>query len=179
VIASGSTVAKCGLFRGMESAGASRARGYGMVDRDRELIEEIVHIGVSVFDLEESVKFYRDVIGMEVEYRARNEGEKISRVVDVPNATLDVCVLRKGAVRLELIDYGQRDKKTVDYKDQSTPGLIHIAMKVADVDEVYRRMTSLGYGFNSEPMVARKNGPKICYFRGPDNVVMELFQVMT
>jgi catechol 2,3-dioxygenase-like lactoylglutathione lyase family enzyme len=150
-----------------------------MVDKDRRLIEEIVHIGISVFDLEESVRFYRDVIGMEIEYRARNEGEKISRVVDVPNATLEVCVLKKGAVRLELIDYGQPDKKKVAYKDQSTPGLVHIAMKVSDVDEAYRRMAALGYGFNSEPMVARKDGPKICYFRGPDNVVMELFQVMT
>jgi glyoxylase I family protein len=142
------------------------------------LVEEIVHIGVSVFDLEKSVQFYRDVVGMEIEYRAYHEGEKISKVVDVADATLNICVLKKGGVRLELIDYGQAEKKTTAYKDQSTPGLIHIAMKVSDVEEVYNRMKALGYGFNSEPMVTRENGPKICYFRGPDNVVMELYEVL-
>ena len=142
-------------------------------------VEEIVHIGVSVFDLGKSVRFYEEVVGMEIEYRAHHQGEKISRVVDVPDATLDICVLRKGAVRLELIDYGKPEKKQiVAYKDQSTPGLIHIAMKVADVEEAYRRMKALGYDFNSEPMVTRENGPKICYFRGPDNVVMELYEVL-
>ena len=152
----------------------------GGVQEDREeLVREIVHIGIGVFDLEASVRFYRDVVGMDIEYRAHHDGEKISRVVDVPDATLEICVLRKGSVRLELIDYGKPEKKKVDYKDQSTPGLIHIAMKVSDVDEVYRRMKAMGYGFNSEPMVTRENGPRICYFRGPDNVVMELYQPMT
>jgi glyoxylase I family protein len=141
------------------------------------LVEEIVHIGVSVFDLEKSVQFYRDVVGMEIEYRAYHEGEKISRVVDVANATLNICVLKKGGVRLELIDYGRPEKKRVAYKDQSSPGLIHIAMKVSDVDAACRRLETLGYGFNSEPMVTRENGPKICYFRGPDNVIMELYEV--
>jgi catechol 2,3-dioxygenase-like lactoylglutathione lyase family enzyme len=139
-------------------------------------VQEIVHVGVSVFDLEKSVQFYKDVVGMEVVYRAYHEGEKISRVVDVPEAVLKICVLQKGSVRLELIDYGKQEKKQVAYKDQSTPGLIHIAMRVADVDEAYRRMKALGYGFNSEPMVTRENGPKICYFRGPDNVIMELYE---
>jgi glyoxylase I family protein len=141
------------------------------------LVEEIVHIGVSVFDLEKSVQFYRDVVGMEIEYRAYHEGEKISRVVDVADATLNICVLKKGGVRLELIDYGKPEKKQLQYKDQSSPGLIHIAMKVSDVEDAWRRMKALGYGFNSEPMVTRENGPKICYFRGPDNVVMELYEV--
>jgi catechol 2,3-dioxygenase-like lactoylglutathione lyase family enzyme len=139
-------------------------------------VQEIVHVGIGVFDLEKSVQFYRDVVGMEIVYRAYHEGEKISQVVDVPDATLKICVLQKGSVRFELIDYGKPDKKQVAYKDQSTPGLIHIAMKVADVDAVYKRMRALGYGFNSEPMVTRPNGPKICYFRGPDNVIMELYE---
>ena len=142
------------------------------------MVEEIVHIGVSVFDLEKSVKFYTEVIGMEIEYRAHHEGDKVSRVVDVANATLNICVLRKGAVRLELIDYGKPEQKRVEYKNQSSPGLVHIAMKVSDVEETYTRMKALGYGFNSEPMVTRENGPKICYFRGPDNVVMELYEVL-
>ena len=32
------------------------------------------------------------------------------------------------------------------------------------------------YEFNSPPMVTRENGPKIAFFRGPDNVIIELYQ---
>jgi glyoxylase I family protein len=141
------------------------------------MVEEIVHIGVSVFDLETSVRFYQEVVGMEIDYRAHHTGEKVSTVVGVPDATLDICVLKKGGVRLELIDYGKAPRKQAGYPDQARPGLIHIAMKVSDVEEAYTRMKALGYGFNSPPMVTRENGPKICYFRGPDNVIMELYEV--
>lgn len=142
------------------------------------MIQEFVHVGISVFDLEKSVRFYTEVIGMEIDYRAKHRGEKISRVVDVKDAELDVCVVKKDNVRIELIDYGNAAKKKVEYKDQDSPGLIHLAFKVADVDEVYRKLKQMGYGFNSEPMVTRENGPKICYFRGPDNVIMELYEVV-
>jgi len=27
-------------------------------------------------------------------------------------------------------------------------------------------------------MVTREDGPKICYFRGPDNVIIELYEVV-
>jgi glyoxylase I family protein len=141
------------------------------------MIQDFVHVGISVFDLEASVRFYTEVLGMQVDYRAHHSGDRISRVVDVQNAELNICVVRKGGMRLELIDYGNAGKKIRQCKDQDSPGLIHLALKVSDVDGEYRRLKSMGYQFNSPPMVTRDSGPKICYFRGPDNVVMELYEV--
>jgi len=142
------------------------------------MIQEFVHVGISVFDLEKSVKFYSEVMGMEIDYKAYHEGEKISSVVNVDEAVLNICVVKKGQVRIELIDYGNSEKKVVEYKDQDSPGLIHLSFIVSDVDAEYRRIKSLGYEFNSEPMVTREDGPKICYFRGPDNVIIELYEVV-
>jgi hypothetical protein len=51
-----------------------------------------------------------------------------------------------------------------------------LAFLVDDVDKEYERITSLGFEFNAPPMVARENGPKITYFKGPDNVVIEIFE---
>jgi catechol 2,3-dioxygenase-like lactoylglutathione lyase family enzyme len=143
------------------------------------MIQDFVHVGISVFDLETSVRFYTEVLDMQIDYRAHHRGDRISRVVGVPNAELNICVLKKGGTRLELIDYGNAGKKTRQYKDQDSPGLIHLALKVSDVDGEYRRLKSMGYEFNSPPMVTRDNGPKICYFLGPDNVVLELYEVVT
>ena len=75
------------------------------------MIGGLLHVGVSVKDLEESVRFYRDVLGMEEEYRTVNRGDKISRVVGVDDADMNVCVLRKGDIRVELLDYGNTRAK--------------------------------------------------------------------
>ena len=141
------------------------------------MIEELVHVGISVFDLEKSIRFYTEVLGMEVDYHAHHEGQKISQVVGVEDCELNITVVRRGNVKLELIDYGNGRHKRVEYRNQDYPGLVHLAFRVTDVDKVYNKLKEIGYGFNSEPMVTRENGPKICYFRGPDNVTMELYEV--
>ena len=44
------------------------------------------------------------------------------------------------------------------------------------VEKSYQEISALGYEFNSAPMVTRENGPKIAFFKGPDNVIIELYQ---
>ena len=44
------------------------------------MIKSFLHIGVSVIDYEETVKFYSDIKQMNIEYRTRNKSEIISRI---------------------------------------------------------------------------------------------------
>jgi catechol 2,3-dioxygenase-like lactoylglutathione lyase family enzyme len=140
------------------------------------MIQEMNHVSVSVFNLEKSVYFYTEVMGMEIDYRAYHEGDKISEVAGVDNAVLDICVVKKGPCSIELIEYKNKAKLQKEYKPQNEPGLIHISFFVSDVDKEYEKINSLGYESNSLPMVTRENGPKICYFKGPDNVIIELYE---
>ncbi|NQU15339.1 MAG: VOC family protein, partial [Desulfobacteraceae bacterium] len=75
------------------------------------MIKDFLHVGIGVKDLEESVRFYTEVMGMEEEYRTHNKGEKISQIVGVENADIDVCVVMKNNVRIELLDYKNDDLK--------------------------------------------------------------------
>jgi len=141
------------------------------------MVKEFLHVGIGVKNLEKSAKFYTEVMGMDEEYRTHNEGEKISRIVGVKDVDMDVCVVKKNNVRIELLDYKNDGfKKQNKHIGQAEPGLIHLAFLVDDVDKEYERITSLGFEFNAPPMVARENGPKITYFKGPDNVVIEIFE---
>jgi len=141
------------------------------------MIKDFLHVGIGVKDLEESVRFYTEVMGMEEEYRTHNKGEKISQIVGVENADIDVCVVMKNNVRIELLDYKNDDlKKHNKPIGQDEPGLTHLAFLVDDVDEEFERIKALGFKFNAPPMVARENGPKITYFEGPDNVIIEIFE---
>ena len=38
------------------------------------MIQEMNHVSVGVEDLEKSVKFYTEVMGMEIDYRAHHKG---------------------------------------------------------------------------------------------------------
>ena len=142
------------------------------------MVNDYLHVGISVRDLDESVQFYTEVLGMEEGIRVSHKGETISRVVAVENTEVDVCYVTKGKHRLELIEYKNKDKAkhSYTYKSQDDPGLVHIAFIVDDVDETYQKIKDLGYEFNSPPMVTRENGPRIAFFRGPDNVIIELYQ---
>jgi len=139
---------------------------------------DYLHVGISVRNLDESVKFYTEVLGMEEGLRVTHKGETVSRVVAVEDAEVDVCYVTKGQHRLELIEYKNKDQAKLNtaYKSQDDPGLVHIAFIVDDVEATYQKIKNLGYEFNSPPMVTRENGPKIAFFRGPDNVIIELYQ---
>jgi len=141
------------------------------------MIKSFLHIGISVIDLEESIKFYSEIMQMNIEYRSRNKGEIISRIVDVKDADMEVCVLEKNNLGIELLDYKNDErKKLINYPNQDQPGLVHISFLVDNVDKEYERIKARGYEFNSPPVVARENGPKIAYFKGPDNVIIEIFE---
>jgi catechol 2,3-dioxygenase-like lactoylglutathione lyase family enzyme len=141
------------------------------------MIKSFLHIGISVIDLEASIKFYSEIMQMNIERRTTYQGELISRIVGVEDAELDICVLEKNNLRIELLDYHiDKRKKLINYPNQDQPGLVHISFLVDNVDKEYERIKAYGYEFNSPPTVAREDGPKITYFKGPDNVVIEIYE---
>ncbi|MCF8035175.1 MAG: VOC family protein [Desulfarculaceae bacterium] len=141
------------------------------------MIGEFLHVAIAVEDLERSIAFYTEVMGLELDYRAQHAGELPARISGVSQAELEVVVLKKGPARIELTDY--RRKEPAGSKPQNQHGLTHIAFLVEGIDQEYERIAALGYRFNSPPLQSRPGGPKVCYFHGPDNVVIELYQTAT
>jgi glyoxylase I family protein len=142
------------------------------------MIGEMHHVAVGVRDMVKAISFFTEVLGMEPDYTAHHEGENPSRISGVPDAVLDICVVKKGCMRIELIDYRRKDGSGFGYRRQNDIGFLHISFLVPDIDKEYERIRSLGYEFLSPPLTGRPNGPRVCYFYGPDNVVIELYQSM-
>jgi catechol 2,3-dioxygenase-like lactoylglutathione lyase family enzyme len=68
-------------------------------------------------------------------------------------------------------DAGPSPAETPRYQ----PGLRHLALRVSDFDEAYRRLKNLGVKFLFEP-IAALGGGKIVSFRDPEGNELQIVQ---
>lgn len=95
------------------------------------------HAGVSVPDLEASIRWYREVLGFEVENRFA-----------IPKAHAKVAMIKRGALRMELFEVEQgkalpEDRRVPD-RDLQTHGNKHVCFGIQSVDEAERELRAKG-----------------------------------
>jgi len=143
------------------------------------------HFSFTVSDLDRSIGFYRDLLGLELVHTQEQDNAYTRRLVGFPDAVLRVAQLAvPGQPRaisthdLELVEYvrpkgERRDGRICD------PGSPHLALTVRDARETYDRLVDAGVRFVSPPnaITAGVNeGGYACYFFDPDDIVLELLQ---
>ncbi|NHV06279.1 MAG: VOC family protein [Thaumarchaeota archaeon] len=119
------------------------------------------HVSILTKDLEESVKFYTQVLKFPIVRTIESKDLKIV-FVDAGNATLELFGLVSG------------EAKFTEEKWENV-GIKHIALEVDDVEKVCNELKSNGVKFESEPTIA-VGGPKIAFFKDPNGVTIELIQ---
>lgn len=92
----------------------------------------IAHIGVAVPNLDEALRFYRDVLGLAPE---------APEVVD--GAT--IMALPFGDTQIELLAPASTDSPIAKFLDRRGPGIHHICLRVPDLDAALDRCRDLGY----------------------------------
>jgi len=137
------------------------------------------HTGFVVSDLERSVRFYRDGLGLEVDRELEADAWELSQVVGYEKAHIKVVMLigDDGHV-LELIQYVNPPAAAHDPAVQhrrAVTAAAHIAFFMEDVEEVYQRLLSMG-GQKLNPPVEAMPGLKACYFQDPDGNWIELLE---
>lgn len=148
------------------------------------MLEQIDHVNIVVSDLKRSVCFYTEVLGLEETRRAHLEGAWIESVAALPGVQADVAYVqpRGGGPRIELIQYTSPPGAEIPESGlANTVGLRHIAFRVRDMAAAYARLEAAGVVFFSAPIgvpnevVQHDAGEKrLCYFRDPDGVLLEL-----
>lgn len=119
------------------------------------------HVSILTKNLEESVKFYTQVL-------------KFPIVRTIESKDLKIVFVEAGNVTLELFGLVNSQAKPTEEKWENV-GVKHIALEVDDVEKVYNELKSKGVKFENEPTVA-VGGPKIAFFKDPNGVTIELIQ---
>jgi catechol 2,3-dioxygenase-like lactoylglutathione lyase family enzyme len=137
------------------------------------------HTGITVSNLEQSLAFWRDVLGFELSHRAHHRGELASEVTGVPGAEILIAVLKGFGHKIELLEYlAPAGRKHVQAQPCDV-GSVHVAFTVKDLDAVLRMMAASQWKPAGEPQTLKSGpnaGKRVIYVRDPDGTTIELMQ---
>ncbi|HEX8147227.1 MAG TPA: methylmalonyl-CoA epimerase [Pyrinomonadaceae bacterium] len=94
---------------------------------------KIDHIGIATRGIEESLGFWRDALGLEVEHTETVEEQGVR-----------IAMLPAGEPRVELLEPTGPDTPVAKFLEKRGPGLHHIAVRVADIRAALARLKSGG-----------------------------------
>lgn len=140
------------------------------------------HVGITVSDLERSVWFYRDLLGLPVRERDEAKGGQLAIVTGVVGPHVRIADLDFGnGGTLELTQYLAPRGSSI-HPHPIDAGHTHVGIEVDDIDLVYRRLTEAGITLRSEPVTLEDAGPfwtgaRVAHALDPDGVTVELVQM--
>ena len=93
----------------------------------------IDHIGIAIANLDESLRFFRDALGLELE-----------PAEDVPSQRVRAHFLPAGEASVELVEPTADDSPIARYIEKRGPGLHHLCLRVEDIHAALAQLRSKG-----------------------------------
>ena len=138
------------------------------------------HISVTVSDMDRSLAFYRDMLGLEQIERHRHEGEAINTLAGKTGIIMDVVRLQAPETPGLLLDLQQYIAPKGGHSNAKLGdvGHSHICFGVPDVWAAYREFSEKGVEFLSEPVRFDLDLGVlyVVWFYDPDGSLLEFVQ---
>jgi len=142
-------------------------------------VTTIRHTGIVVSRLGPSLRFYRDLLGLEVWADFEDDSPYVQAVTDLPGARLRMVKLRApDGGSIELIEYLSHPRPAPAPDEACAVGCNHVAFQVDDIDALHGKLAAEGVRFHAPPTVSPDGGAKVTYCRDPEGVIVELVQIL-
>ena len=140
-------------------------------------IRRFDHIGITVADIDAATAFFV-ALGCEIEGRATVEGEFIDTVIDIPDASTEIVMLRPpgGGTGLELSSFVRPDPEPGSPNAMANElGLRSLGFEVDDIEAVVEVVAADGYGLVGG--IGEYEGIwRQAYVRGPEGIIVSVAQ---
>ena len=141
------------------------------------------HGGIAVSDMERSLGFYRDALGLEVSFDVvLDAAQYVREVLGVGMRDARVVYLSvpgTEGVFVELIEYHGTDGRAIVPRAWD-PGTGHLCFHVADAAALHARVLAMGFRSRSPGIATIPIGPnrggRAAYLLDPDGYHIEIFQ---
>jgi len=131
-------------------------------------IKRIHHIAVLVEDIDTSLRFWRDILGI-----------KPSRIGDIPQEASRIAILPLGESEVELVQPTTPDSGLSRFLEKHGPGMHHLCFEVDDLLGLLKKLKTNGVQLiNEEPKVSQDG--RLYVFIHPkstNGVLVELYQL--
>ncbi len=129
------------------------------------MTNKVDHIGIAVSDLEESIKFYEDVLGLKL------HGTEV-----VEEQQVKVAFLPVGDTEVELLAATTPDSPIAKFIEKKGQGIQHIAFRVDDIEAALAEMKAKGIRLIDEEPRYGAGGARIAFLhpKATNGVLIEL-----
>ena len=129
------------------------------------MVDGIDHIAIAVRSLEESLPFYRDVLGLE-----------LLGIEDVPRQKVRVALLQVGPSRIELLEPTSQESPISNFLEKRGPGLHHIALSTKGLQSRLEMLQEAGVQLIDKTPQSGAEGKEIAFLhpKSSRGVLLEL-----
>lgn len=126
---------------------------------------KVDHIGIAVKSLDETLSFYRDMLGLELQGSEVVEEQKVK-----------VAFLPVGDTEVELLESTDPEGPIAKFIDKKGEGIQHIAFRVPNIEEAIAELMEKGVKMIDEKPRYGAGGAKIafCHPKSTKGVLVEL-----
>ncbi|HKV85596.1 MAG TPA: methylmalonyl-CoA epimerase [Ktedonobacterales bacterium] len=132
-------------------------------------VKRIDHVAIVVRDLEASLRFYRDTLGIEP-----------SRVIDFPSESVKIAFLPMGGPNgseIELLEPTSAETGVARFLEKRGEGLHHICLEVADIEAALRELGEEGAPLlDAQPRTTAEGRGVFIHPKGTSGVLLELVE---
>jgi methylmalonyl-CoA/ethylmalonyl-CoA epimerase len=128
----------------------------------------IDHIAIVVDDMEKTLAFWRDALGIEV-----------ARIEDVPAEYSKVAFLPLGDGDIELVQPTMSGLGLKRFLERRGPGMHHVCLEVDDIDGMLARLKTKGIQLINPEALSGSGGKKYAFIhpKSANGVLVELYEL--
>jgi len=127
------------------------------------LLISFEHVGMTVSDMDRSLDFYVDLLGLELVLHKKNKDGGELAFLDAGGGMLEMAAPAGGANRSADVPNGRS-------------GLRHLTFRFDNVDDTYAKLEAAGVDMIEPPRPAANSEVlrKVAFCRDPDGIIIEL-----
>jgi len=132
------------------------------------MIKKVDHIAIVVPDLEASMSFWVDALGLELAHKEHVASQKV-----------DVAFLPIGDSKIELLQPTDEESGVVRYLEKRGPGMHHLCFEVDDIVATLAKLKAAGVQLINELPETGSDGRKFAFIHpmSADGVLIELYEL--
>ena len=128
--------------------------------------------------MENSLKFYQDLLGLKIIKDMDEQGGYINNMLSLDGVQVRTVKLSAGMgnTLIELLDFKSHNDNEI--RNFYTIGASHVALTVDNLEDLYKHLSENNIKFNAPPQESPDGLVKVTFCNDPDGTPIELVEII-